>query len=167
MPYSNSGPKLWISWATEECDTVVLERGLKRGVLSALWWCGSRIGCPVLLVFLLNGRDIYKSLFLGPYSAQVAATVLVGLEGHFWLKGLWGWIHLTKEFIRWNSNCQNNETGWRVGWEGVVEEHKWSKPFRAAVSLKLIPPSLILHITWAKSRRCRSFLLQTASGCGF
>lgn len=26
--------------------------------------------------------------------------------------------------------------GWRVGWEGVVEQRKWSKPFRAAVSSK-------------------------------
>lgn len=43
-------------------------------------------GC--FLVFLLNSRDLDKSLFLGPTSAQVAATVVVGLERHFWLKGL-------------------------------------------------------------------------------
>lgn len=46
--------------------------------------------------------------------------------------------------------------GWRVGWEGAVEQHKWSKPFRAAVSSKL---SLIHDITWAKSSCCHYFLL--------
>lgn len=54
--------------------------------------------------------------------------------------------------------------------EGAAEQRKWSEPFRAAVSKKLIPPNLILdnHVTKGKkkSHRCRChLLLQTACGC--
>lgn len=43
--------------------------------------------------------------------------------------------------------CQRKRMEGGLACEGVVELRKWSKPFRAAVSKKLIPPNLILDIT--------------------
>lgn len=53
--------------------------------------------------------------------------------------------------------------------EGAAEQRKWSKPFKAPVSQKLIPPSLIPDITCGKSQRYPTpyFVLQTACECGF
>lgn len=53
--------------------------------------------------------------------------------------------------------------------EGAAEQHKWSKPFKATVSQKLIPPSLIPDITCGKSHRYPTpyFVLQTACECRF
>lgn len=100
------------------CNAVI---GWLKGVLEA--GCGRRCqeeggegSC--LWVFLLDNPILDSSPILGPTSAQVAVTITLAWERHFYLKGLRRWINLTKEFILWNLKCQRIWVGdwvWRVG----------------------------------------------------
>lgn len=152
------------------CRVMVLKEGWRR----CTWGCmGMRCqeeGAEGLSVSISSKQSQSWQLSLPEaHLCPGSGYYNTGWERHFfWLKGLQGWINLTKEFIPWNLKCQWIRVGdwvWKVEWG--VEQHKWSKPFGAAVSSKLIPLSLIPDITWTKSHRCRYLLFQTACGCGF
>lgn len=92
------------------------------------------------------------------------AAVCTGWERHFQSKEPAGWGTFDKgvHTVELNLPVKRVE-------EGVAEQHKWSKPFKASVSQKLIPPSLIPDITCGKSHRYPTpyFVLQTGCECGF